>query len=129
LNITKAAGTKIARATLTTLAVTSICMLGSVAQAAGSSDSATQRTVGYADLNLADSKGVQTLYLRLTSAAKTVCDMPDQRELARIAAARNCMEQAMVQAINSVNNPMLTSLYLAKTGTSEKRFAIVARLG
>jgi hypothetical protein len=39
------------------------------------------------------------------------------------------MEQAMVQAINSVNNPMLTSLYLAKTGTSEKRFAIVARLG
>jgi UrcA family protein len=128
LNVTKAPGTKVAR-TWTTLAAVSICMLGSVAQAADLSDSATQRTVSYGDLNLTDAAGAQVLYSRLTSAAKTVCDMTDQRELARTGAARHCMEQAMVQAVNSVNNPMLTSLYLAKTGTTEKRFAIVARLG
>jgi UrcA family protein len=129
LNITKAAVTKVARATWTSLAAVSICMLGSAAQASDSGDSATQKTVGYGDLNLTDSKGVQVLYWRLTSAAKTVCDMPDQRELARAAAAKRCMEQAMEQAITAVNNPLLTSLYLEKTAPTEKRFVAVARTG
>jgi UrcA family protein len=129
LKITKAAATKVARATWTTLAAASICMLGSVAQASEAGDSSAQKMVGYGDLHLTESKDVQMLYGRLSSAAKTVCNMPDQRELARTAAANRCVEQAMVEAISAVNNPMLTSLYLAKTGTTEKRFATVARIG
>jgi UrcA family protein len=129
LNITKAAAAKVARATWTTLAAASIFMLGSAAQAADSGESADQKTVGYADLNLTDVKGVQVLYWRLDSAAKTVCNMPDRRELARAANARQCVDQAMVQAIATVNNPLLTSLYLAKTGTMDRRVATVARIG
>jgi UrcA family protein len=129
LKITKAAGTKVARATWTTLAAASICMLGGVAQASESGDVSTQKTVDYGDLILTDAKGIQMLYSRLTSAANTVCDMPDQRELARMAIAKRCVEQAMIQAVTNVNNSLLTSLYLAKTGTTEKRFATVARMG
>jgi UrcA family protein len=104
-------------------------MFGSVAQASDLGDSSAQKTVSYGDLNLTDTMGVQLLYSRLSSAAKTVCDMPDQRELARTAVAKRCIEQAMVQAINTVNNPQLTQLYLAKSRTTEKRFATVARIG
>jgi len=103
-------------------------MLGSGAQASDSGDSSTQKTVKYADLNLTDAKGVQTLYWRLTSAATTVCDVPDQRELARAAVAKHCVDQAMAHAIATVNNPLLTSLYVAKTGATDKRFAAVARI-
>jgi UrcA family protein len=129
LNITKAAATKAARATLTTLAVASICMLGSVAQASASGDSSAQETVRYGDLNLSDAKGVQVLYWRLLSASKTLCQMPDQRELARAAVAARCVERTMVQAITAVDNPQLRALYFAKTGTTELRFATVARIG
>jgi UrcA family protein len=104
-------------------------MLGSVAQASDSGDSFAQNTVSYGDLNLTDMRGVQVLYSRLSSAAKTVCDMPDSRELERTVVAKRCVEHAMVQAITTVNNPLLTSLYLAKTGTTERRFATVARIG
>ena len=129
MNITKAAATKAARATLTTLAVASICMLGSVAQASYSGDSSAQETVRYGDLNLSDAKGVQVLYWRLLSASKTLCQMPDQRDLARAAIAARCVERTMVQAITAVDNPQLRALYFAKTGTTELRFATVARIG
>jgi UrcA family protein len=129
LNTTKTAASKLARATWTMVAAVSICMLGNVAQAADSGDSSVQRTVAYRDLDLSDANGVQLLYWRLSSAAKTVCDRADQRDLARVAVANRCIEQAMVQAITAVNSPMLTSLYLAKTGTTQRRFATVAQIG
>jgi UrcA family protein len=129
LNTTKTAASKLARATWTMVAAVSICMLGNVAQAADSGDSSVQKTVGYRDLDLSDANGVQLLYLRLSSAAKSVCDSADQRDLARVAVANHCIEQAMVQAITAVNSPMLTSLYLAKTGTTQRRFATVALIG
>jgi UrcA family protein len=129
LTNTKTVMTNMARVTWTTLAAASICMLGNIAQASDSNDFAAQKTVEYGDLNLTDTNGVQVLYSRISSAARTVCEMPDQRELARAAIAKRCVEQAMVQAITTMNNPLLTNLYLSKTGTTERRFATVARIG
>ena len=126
MNITKAAATKVTQTTWTILAAASICMLGSVAQAYDSSDYAAHKTVGYSDLNLTKTQGAAVLYSRLVSAAKVVCGSADHRDLTGIAAVRPCVDQAMTQAVTSINSPMLTSLYLAKTGTSDKQFATIA---
>lgn len=127
MNITKAAATKVRQATWTILAAASISMLGSVAQASDSGDSAPQRTVGYADLDLTSTKGATVLYSRLTSAANAVCGrVVGDRDLARIASSKACVDQSMVHAITAVNDPMLTSVYLARTGMTDQRFATMA---
>jgi UrcA family protein len=126
LNITKAAATKVTQTTWTILAAASICMLGSVAQAYDSSDYAAHKTVDYSDLNLGSSQGAAVLYSRLMSAAEVVCGSADHRDLAGLAAVKPCVDQAMTQAVTSINSPMLTSLYVAKTGTMDKQFATIA---
>jgi UrcA family protein len=101
-------------------------MLGSVAQAYDSSDYAAHKTVDYSDLNLGGSEGAAVLYSRLMSAAEEVCGSADHRDLAGLAAVKPCVDQAMTQAVSSINSPMLTSLYVTKTGTMDKQFATIA---
>jgi len=43
-----------------------------------------------------------------------------------VAAAKACIDQATSRAIFAVNRPLLTSLYLAKSGKTEKQ--LIAQL-
>jgi UrcA family protein len=118
LNTTKAVATKVAQATWTILAAASISVLGSVAQASESGESAPQRTVGYADLNLTTTKGAAVMYSRLRNAAYEVCGSVYSSDLQPVAVSKPCIARAMKNAITAVNSPMLTSRYLASTGTT-----------
>ena len=54
--------------------------------------------VSYADLNLASETGASILEKRITSAARTVCEIEDSRELALAQAPSSCRGQAIADA-------------------------------
>jgi UrcA family protein len=64
-------------------------------------------TVRYTDLNLNTSNGVEALYSRLRAAARTVCDVREQRPLAEAVKANACYRQVLGAAMGSVK--LLTS--------------------
>jgi len=78
------------------------------------SDAAPSVTVRYDDLNLATSAGVDTLYRRISSAARAVCSDENSHDLAIVAANRLCRENAVAQAVREVNNPQLALVHAAR---------------
>jgi len=116
------------RMTWAMLAVSTIMLADDATQAAEGGDSPPQQVVRFGDLNLTSSEGVSVLYRRIHSAANEVCGGADTRELARVAATKACVDSAISQAVAAVNNPLLTSLYLAKTGRSEQQITASAQL-
>jgi UrcA family protein len=109
------------------LAVTSFTMPSGATQAAQPSGSSPEKSVSFKDLNLNSTEGVTVLYGRIQSAANEVCENVDQRDLARVAAARGCVAKATSRAIIAVDSPSLTSLYLAKTGKTGWQLIAQAR--
>jgi UrcA family protein len=94
-------------------------------QAAEFADEPRREVVGFADLNLSNIDGVTVLYRRIHSAAIRVCGSVDQRELARAAAAKSCVDHAVTEAIVAVNNPVVTNRFLAKADRSSLHLATV----
>jgi len=103
------------RCTLLALLVGS---LNALAGGAALADVPTQRTVHFADLDLTQNAGSELLYGRIKVAAREVCEPVNIRELAFIAAANRCMEQAIARGIAKVDAPALTNYFSAKTGKS-----------
>jgi UrcA family protein len=129
MRTTKSEAASATRATWTMLAAACLTLLASTTQATEAGSPAPQKLVTYGDLNLGNTKAVSELYGRIKSAATLVCGgVGNNNELARAAAARPCIEKSMVEAITTVNSPMLTSLYLAKAGRTGQQFATVALL-
>jgi UrcA family protein len=77
------------------------------------------RTVRYSDLNLTTQAGAAVLYKRIHNAAEAVCGDVDSRQLARAAAAKACVNQAVFTGVRSVNAPLLTSEYNAHAGVAQ----------
>ena len=92
-----------------------ISSLGAVASAA---DSATDKTVKYADLNISSAQGATMLYKRIRSAAADVCARFDHGDLSSKASFQLCASKAIAQAVSDVNSPALTAVYKEKTGQS-----------
>ena len=80
-----------------------------------SSDAAPSVKVRYDDLNLATSAGVDTLYRRISSAARAVCPDEHSRDLGIVAASQVCRANAVAQAVHEVNNPQLVLVHAART--------------
>jgi UrcA family protein len=114
MNIMKANGKNALQMTGAVFAAVCVALLASTAQA---SDPAPQVVVNYSDLNLATRGGVAVLYHRIQSAAITVCGSVDPRELARAAALKACTHQAIEEAVSRINLPLLTSQYVAASGS------------
>ena len=68
------------------------------------------RTVQYADLNLNTSAGAKVLYRRIRNAAKQVCGDEDSRQADVAAAAKACVDQAIVASVRAVNQQQLTRI-------------------
>lgn len=68
-------------------------------------------TVEFADLDLARGAGVEILYQRLRSAAKSVCGTSDGRDLTGTQAWRKCVDEALDKAVAEVNNEQLTDIH------------------
>ena len=74
-------------------------------------------TVSYADLDLSNPAGAHTLYQRIKAAASTVCAPLESKELKRNRLWRDCYEQAVSNAVATINRPTLTALHQAgRTG-------------
>jgi UrcA family protein len=71
-------------------------------------------TVRYDDLNLATTAGVDTLYRRISVAAREVCPDTHSRDLAIVAASQRCRADAVAQAVEAVNNPRLAVVHAAR---------------
>jgi len=65
-------------------------------------------TVSFDDLDLSSSKGQQSLYFRISSAARAVCGSSDHRITGHLRSAvdnQACYERAVSDALSQVNNP------------------------
>jgi UrcA family protein len=87
--------------------------LTTVSFAAPPSDEAPSVTVRYDDLNLATAAGANTLYHRISSAARAVCRDEYTRDLGILAAIERCRANAIAKAVREVNNPQLALVHAA----------------
>src|SRR5262245_28863021 len=78
-------------------------------------DQRATRLVSYADLDLGRTEGAATLYLRIRTAARSVCAPPSPFSAATVGRALRCADDATARAVADVNAPMLTSYYMART--------------
>lgn len=69
--------------------------------------------VRYDDLNLATSVGANTLYRRISAAARQVCPDVYSRDLAVVAAGERCQAHAISQAVHDLNNAQLALIHAA----------------
>jgi UrcA family protein len=73
-------------------------------------------TVHFADLNTDTPSGVAALYGRIHAAARRVCAVSGERDLARARLAADCAARAEAAAIDRLDLPKLTAFYREKTG-------------
>jgi UrcA family protein len=109
-------------------AIAAVCLTaGALAAHAGEAVyDAPARTVRYGDLNLNTQDGAARLYGRIHTAAEQVCGDVDDRQLARAAAAKACVNRAVRAGVRAVNNPVLTREYNAHVGI-ENAIEVAAR--
>jgi UrcA family protein len=74
-----------------------------------------ERVVRYADLNLNNPAGVQTLYRRISAAARAVCGRNEALSIVRHK-ANECTEKAIDDAVTQVNNHNLSAYHAQKLG-------------
>jgi UrcA family protein len=70
-----------------------------------------KKTLQFSDLNLSQPAGIEALYRRIRAASEAVCEDHEgiERNLKRFFDIRQCMSQAMRQAILKVGNTALTA--------------------
>jgi UrcA family protein len=68
-------------------------------------------SVRYDDLNLSTTAGVDTLYRRISAAARDVCPDIYSRDIDTVAAAQRCQTAAISKAVSQVKNPSLAMLH------------------
>jgi UrcA family protein len=92
-----------------------VAMSLSASQFAAASDIVTKSvTVSYADLNLSNPSGARTLYQRIRGAARKVCTVAGESPYEVLDLdKRQCIHQAIDQAIMKVNSPVLVAMYKA----------------
>ena len=71
--------------------------------------------VSYADLNIENEKGAQSLYGRLKHASKKACDyhggLFNAGSLNRLTETRRCYQEALSAAVERIDNEMVTNLH------------------
>ena len=77
-------------------------------------------TVRYADLDLNTAAGVEELYARLRSAARSVCNVGERRSLAEAMAAKSCYHQVLGTAVEGTKSPSLAALHRADSGHADR---------
>jgi UrcA family protein len=90
------------------LSVSALLLAGWSASALAAPDRADQlatRTIRVSDLDLSTAVGAQTLYERITWAARAVCF-----ESAAFSAMRECRARLIEDTVKSVGSPLLSSM-------------------
>jgi UrcA family protein len=98
-----------------------------VADAAQADEALPHKVVSFKDLNLSSTEGAAVLYGRIKRAANEVCGQADRFNLSQSHTIQVCINEAVSRAVSQINSPMLTSLYEAKTGKTDKQTATLAQ--
>jgi UrcA family protein len=77
-------------------------------------------TIHYSELNMQSSAGVQALYARLRSAAKTVCATHDGRSLQQQFAFRACVAETLERAVREVHSDAVLALHVEHSATPRR---------
>jgi UrcA family protein len=72
------------------------------------------RVVAFGDLDLRQKAGVITLYSRIKSAAREVCEPLDEINIKLLREGYQCRQNAVAHAVAEVNSQALTNYYLGK---------------
>ena len=78
-------------------------------------DPPATRVVNFRDLDLSQKSGVVTLYSRIRSAAREVCEPLDEVSIKLLRQRFDCRQDAVARAVADVNSPALTNYYLVKS--------------
>lgn len=101
--------------TIAALGATALALFAVNAGATTSSAVPTYQ-VRFADLDLTKPQDTQQLYSRLRNAAREVCtDFADRKSTVMRTRFRECRNQALSDAIETIGNPSLTALHVAKS--------------
>lgn len=68
-------------------------------------------TVSFADLNLSQDKGIETLYSRLKTGAKQSCGTVSARQLNLFKSSKQCAKSALADAVKRIDNEKLNELH------------------
>jgi UrcA family protein len=79
--------------------------------AAAKDDGLVSTVVDYRDLDLSQSADATRLYARLQYASKKVCNSYDTRDLRMQRLNAACVDAALNEAVERVNDPKLTALH------------------
>jgi len=74
-----------------------------------------QNVVRYADVDLSRIDGAITVYGRIRQAANAVCESLDSRVLGLAEKHRACVNQAIADAVASVDRPLLSQYHQLRT--------------
>src|SRR5262249_10399325 len=105
----------------TTMMIFGLGLISQLAQADAPQD-VPRVTVHFAELDLTRSEGAAVLYERLASAARTVCNSLDGRDLASQMRFRSCVATPIGSAVGKVDRSALTAYY--KTRTHDRHSAV-----
>jgi len=100
----------------TTLYTASYCAIGAAVlctlttPALASEPDVPTKAVRFDDLDISKAAGAKVLYRRIQAAAREVCPISMSRDLHLIAVQHACVEQAIDNAVRSVNAAALTEL-------------------
>jgi UrcA family protein len=106
--------TKLALASLATLAAVGIATASHAGQAtnAASDPATTSVSISVADLNLSDPAGAHTALRRIQSAAEAVCgEKPDIRLMQPLSVYRACLTTSVRKAVGSLDAPLVTAMF------------------
>jgi UrcA family protein len=85
------------------------------ASAAPSDEAVKSVVVRFSDLNLAQPQDAQTLYSRIQRAAHEACGDAESADLARFARYHNCIDQAVTNAVATINVHQVTEIHEAQS--------------
>lgn len=109
------------------VATLGVVAVGFTAHAEDAQFGVGKRVVRYADLNLNTAAGAKVLYKRIETAAAQVCGDTGSRQLDQAAAAKACMERAIVSSVHAVNRIELTHIAQANGLKPEAPFNVASR--
>jgi len=100
--------------------LTALLLAAGNAGAADRTATSADIAVKFSDVQLTSEADAETLYKKLRSAARAVCDdnAGGHRTLEIRARAEKCTSQVLADAVRRINQPMLTALHQTKTSNA-----------
>jgi UrcA family protein len=89
--------------------------LGAIALTISRTDDIPSRVVDYGDLDLTRKSGISTLYARINSAAREVCEPLDVWSSKLLRNTFECRREAIARAVGDVNSESLTNYFAERS--------------